>query len=125
MDVFCRRDGFLGFRTDSTIVDNGPAGNRVFPVVDEDGRVDEIAIFIIVPNPEFCDLASNSHSSEKSIRSAVGSGIAHTTERIPAWNLGFCVFSHSRSTQREMKIARFRGNLGDHKQNRLFIIISL
>ena len=56
-DVFCCRYGLLGFRTDSAIVDDGPAGNRVFSVVDEDGRVDEIAIFIIVPNPEFCDLA--------------------------------------------------------------------
>jgi len=56
-DVFCCRYGLLGFRTDSAIVDNRPAGNRVFFVVDEDGRVYEIAIFVIVPNPEFCDLA--------------------------------------------------------------------
>src|SRR3984957_1475025 len=56
-DVFCCRYGLLGLRTDSAIVDNGPAGNRVFSVVDEDGRVDEIAIFVIVPNPEFRDLA--------------------------------------------------------------------
>ena len=43
--------------TDRAIIDDGPAGNRVLPVVDKDCRVDEIAIFIIVPNPKFCDLA--------------------------------------------------------------------
>ena len=47
----------LGLRTDGAIVDDGPAGNCVFPVVDKDSRIYEIAICIIVPNPEFCDLA--------------------------------------------------------------------
>ena len=46
--------------TDRAIVDNGPAGNRVLSVIDEDCRVDEIAIFILVPNPEFCELAGAS-----------------------------------------------------------------
>ena len=55
-DVFCRGYGLLGFRADSAIVDNGSSGNRVFPVIDKDCRVNEIAIFIIVPNPEFRDL---------------------------------------------------------------------
>jgi hypothetical protein len=47
----------LGLRTDSAIIDDGSAGNGVFPVVDKDGRVYEIAICIIVAHPEFCDLA--------------------------------------------------------------------
>src|SRR5271170_1751340 len=46
----------LGLRTDGTIIDYGPAGNRVLAVVDKDGRVYEIAICIIVPYPQFCDL---------------------------------------------------------------------
>ena len=41
---------FLGLRTDSAVIDNGPAGNRVFSVVDEDGRIDEIAVFMFDVN---------------------------------------------------------------------------
>jgi hypothetical protein len=58
-DVFCCRDVLLGLRTDRSIINNRSAGNRVLPVVDKDGRVNEIAIFILVPNPEFCELAGS------------------------------------------------------------------
>ena len=58
-DVFCVGYVLLGLRTDSAIVDNGPAHNGVLSVIDEDCRVNEIAIFILVPNPKFCELAGS------------------------------------------------------------------
>jgi hypothetical protein len=57
---FCRRDVLLCLRTDGAIVENGPADNAVLSVIDEDCRVNEIAIFIVVPNPEFGELAGSS-----------------------------------------------------------------
>jgi hypothetical protein len=41
----------LRFGTDSPIIDDGPAGNGVFAVVDDDGRVYESAVGIVVPYP--------------------------------------------------------------------------
>jgi hypothetical protein len=44
----------------SITVPAGAAGDRVLAVVDEDGRVDEVAVFILVPDAEFGKLAGSS-----------------------------------------------------------------
>jgi hypothetical protein len=58
-DIFCRRDVLLSFRTDRAIIDDGAAGDRIFAVVDKDSRVDEVAVFVIVSDPEFRELAGS------------------------------------------------------------------
>ncbi len=50
----------LGLRTDGAVVDDGAACDRVLAVVYEDGRVDEVAVVIFVPDPEFGELAGSS-----------------------------------------------------------------
>src|SRR5258707_6723654 len=49
--------------------------SRVLPVVDEDCWVDEISIFILVPNPKFCELAGSS-----TIRILMARSEEHTSE---------------------------------------------
>ena len=71
----------LGLRTDSAIIDNRSTGNRVFPVVNKDCRVHEIAICIIVPNPEFCDLAGRP-TIRVLMASDAGSGVVHRSKPI-------------------------------------------
>src|SRR5271166_2571399 len=80
-DIFRRRYVLLGLRTDGAIIDDRPAGNRVFFVVDNDCRVYEIAIFIIVPNPEFRDLAS-CPAIRILMASDAGGGVVHRSKPI-------------------------------------------
>jgi hypothetical protein len=58
-DIFCCRDVFLSFRTDRAIIDDGASRNRIFAVVDKDSRVNEVAVFVIVSDPEFRELAGS------------------------------------------------------------------
>src|SRR5580692_832021 len=70
---------FYGLRTDGAIVDDGAARDGILPLVNDDSRVHEIAVGVIVPGADFCHLTG---SSSHRILVAIGArgGVVNRTE---------------------------------------------